>query len=206
MKKPCLFFSIASQQGWRLIGGKGSYDRDAFAEILVQNFTMQFCQVARESIQFGVIQHHANLAHFDKWPQFCRIDGEFRRAAIGAGKAAGAEVDTAVVAHYGYAGIDQIMPFQVLHDGFSRSAGGLAGIMKALQNAFFATDFIGEGEVMRVGVLGGEAAQHEHHRAFVGAVFGGGDEAGFVDGLVGLAGLEYALQMKNRLKVASAAG
>ncbi len=68
--------------------------------------------------------------------------------------------------------------------------------MKALQDAFIAADFVGEGEVMRVGVLCGETAQHQHHRAFVGAVFGGGDEAGFVDGLVGLAGLEYALQMK----------
>jgi hypothetical protein len=45
-----------------------------------------------------------------------------------------------------------------------------------------------------VGVLSGEAAQHQHHRAFVGAVFGGGDEARLVDGLVGLAGGEDALQ------------
>ena len=60
-----------------LVGRDGGDERYALAKVLVEDFAVQFADVAREVIQPGVVEGDSDLPHFHKSPKLGGIQREF---------------------------------------------------------------------------------------------------------------------------------
>jgi hypothetical protein len=153
----------------------------------------QFSQFPREKIQFGVIQREPDLLHFHVRRGAGGIQRYFGGVAISPCQPAGAEVDPAVIADHTDADIHQLAPFQTLQNWHAGSARGLTCVVEALHNPLRGLDPKGVGQMVGMGVCRRQLAQHRADGALTVAGFSQCDEAGFVDGLFGLAGLDDTL-------------